>query len=138
MTSEKQAGFSLLEVIVSTAILFSVAGAFLSMTAANGVLLTREHSLMQNVYELSELAEEGQGEWTGEELEIIFEGEEEDASEIFGKYIVTSEGGDSMTYYKGDSMRNRDGFTLLELVAALSLSAVIGIWAAGFFRQSDA
>ena len=53
MTSEKQAGFSLLEVIVSTAILFSVAGAFLSMTAANGVLLTREHSLMQNVYELS-------------------------------------------------------------------------------------
>ena len=32
MTSEKQAGFSLLEVIVSTAILFSVAGAFLSMT----------------------------------------------------------------------------------------------------------
>ena len=90
MTSEKQAGFSLLEVIVSTAILFSVAGAFLS----------REHSLMQNVYELSELAEEGQGEWTGEELEIIFEGEEEDASEIFGKYIVTSEGGDSMTYYK--------------------------------------
>lgn len=77
MTSEKQAGFSLLEVIVSTAILFSVAGAFLSMTAANGVLLTREHSLMQNVYELSELAEEGQGEWTGEELEIIFEGEEE-------------------------------------------------------------
>lgn len=47
MTSEKQAGFSLLEVIVSTAILFSVAGAFLSMTAANGVLLTREHSLMQ-------------------------------------------------------------------------------------------
>ena len=53
MTSEKQAGFSLLEVIVSTAILFSVAGAFLSMTAANGVLLTREHSLMQNAYELS-------------------------------------------------------------------------------------
>ena len=91
MTSEKQAGFSLLEVIVSTAILFSVAGAFLSMTAANGVLLTREHSLMQNAYELSELAEE---------LEIIFEGEEEGASEIFGKYIVTSEGGDSMTYYK--------------------------------------
>lgn len=33
--------------------------------------------MMQNAYELSELAEEGQGEWTGEELEIIFEGEEE-------------------------------------------------------------
>ena len=59
MTSEKQAGFSLLEVIVSTAILFSVAGAFLSMTAANGVLLTREHSLMQNVYELSDIVNIG-------------------------------------------------------------------------------
>ena len=50
--------------------------------------------------QMSELAEEGQGEWTGEQLEIIFEGEEDDASEIFGKDIVTSEGGDSMTYYK--------------------------------------
>lgn len=35
MTSEKQAGFSLLEVIVSTAILFSVAGAFFSMCRAS-------------------------------------------------------------------------------------------------------
>ena len=34
---------------------------------------------------------------------------------------------------KGIPMRNRDGFTLLELVAALSLSVVIGIWVAGFF-----
>lgn len=40
---EKQAGFSLVEVVVSTAILFSVAGAFLAMTAANGKLLAREH-----------------------------------------------------------------------------------------------
>lgn len=44
MTSEKQAGFSLLEVIVSNSHPLFVAGAFLSMTAANGVLLTREHS----------------------------------------------------------------------------------------------
>ena len=36
---EKQAGFSLVEVVVSTAILFSVAGAFLAMTAANGNFL---------------------------------------------------------------------------------------------------
>ena len=79
---EKQAGFSLVEVVVSTAILFSVAGAFLAMTAANGKLLAREHSLVQGAYELSALAQKG------------------DASEIFGKYIVTSEGGDSMTYYK--------------------------------------
>lgn len=48
---EKQAGFSLVEVVVSTAILFSVAGAFLAMTAANGKLLTREHSLVQGAYE---------------------------------------------------------------------------------------
>lgn len=75
---------------------------------------------------------------TGEELEIIFEGEEEGASEIFGKYIVTSEGGDSMTYYKRGSKRNRDGFTLLELVAALSLSAVHRDLGSRLFRQSDA
>ena len=50
---EKQAGFSLVEVVVSTAILFSVAGAFLAMTAANGKLLAREHSLVQGAYELS-------------------------------------------------------------------------------------
>ena len=48
---EKQAGFSLVEVVVSTAILFSVAGAFLAMTAANGKLLAREHSLVQGAYE---------------------------------------------------------------------------------------
>ena len=35
-------------------------------------------------------------------------------------------------------MRNRDGFTLLELVAALSLSAVIGDLGSRLFRQSDA
>ena len=55
---EKQAGFSLVEVVVSTAILFSVAGAFLAMTAANGKLLAREHSLVQGAYELSALAQQ--------------------------------------------------------------------------------
>lgn len=30
-------------------------------------------------------------------------------------------------------MKGREGFTLLELIAALSISAVIGVWAAGFF-----
>ena len=47
---EKKAGFYLVEVVVSTAILFSVAGAFLAMTAANGKLLAREHSLVPVSY----------------------------------------------------------------------------------------
>ena len=36
---EKRAGFSLVEVVVSTAILFFIAAAFLTMTAANGKIL---------------------------------------------------------------------------------------------------
>ena len=80
---EKQAGFSLVEVVVSTAILFSVAGAFLAMTAANGKLLAREHSLVQGAYELSALAQKGEGSPTGEKFEVIFQGNEGDALEVF-------------------------------------------------------
>ncbi len=54
---ENRLDFPLVEVVVSTAILFSVAGAFLAMTAANGKLLAREHSLVQGAYELSALAQ---------------------------------------------------------------------------------
>ena len=79
---EKQAGFSLVEVVVSTAILFSVAGAFLAMTAANGKLLAREHSLVQGAYELSALAQKGEGSPTGETFEVIFQGNEGDALEV--------------------------------------------------------
>ena len=82
---EKQAGFSLVEVVVSTAILFSVAGAFLAMTAANGKLLAREHSLVQGAYET---------------FEVIFQWNEGDALEVFSGYKVTDENGDGMTYYK--------------------------------------
>ena len=85
---EKQAGFSLVEVVVSTAILFSVAGAFLAMTAANGKLLAREHSLVQGAYELSALAKKGEGSPTGETFEV------------FSGYKVTDENGDGMIYYK--------------------------------------
>ena len=93
---EKQAGFSLVEVVVSTAILFSVAGAFL----ANGKLLAREHSLVQGAYELSALAQKGEGSPTGETFEVIFQGNEGDALEVFSGYKVTDENGDGMTYYK--------------------------------------
>ena len=95
---EKQAGFSLVEVVVSTAILLSVAGAFLAMTAANGKLLAREHSL--GAYELSALAQKGEGSPTGETFEVIFQGNEGDALEVFSGYKVTDENGDGMTYYK--------------------------------------
>ena len=97
---EKRAGFSLVEVVVSTAILFSVAGAFLAMTAANGKLLAREHSLVQGAYELSALAKKGEGSPTGETFEVIFQGNEGDALEVFSGYKVTDENGDGMTYYK--------------------------------------
>ena len=107
---EKQAGFSLVEVVVSTAILFSVAGAFLAMTAANGKLLAmtaangkllaREYSLVQGAYELSALAQKGEGSPTGEKFEVIFQGNEGDALEVFSGYKVTDENGDGMTYYK--------------------------------------
>ena len=97
---EKQAGFSLVEVVVSTAILFSVAGAFLAMTAANGKLLAREHSLVQGAYELSALAQKGEGSPTGETFEVIFQGNEGDALEVFSGYKVTDENGDGMTYNK--------------------------------------
>ena len=96
---EKQAGFSLVEVVVSTAILFSVAGAFLAMTAANGKLLAREHSLVQGAY-VSALAQKGEGSPTGETFEVIFQGNEGDALEVFSGYKVTDENGDGMTYYK--------------------------------------
>lgn len=100
---EKQAGFSLIEVVVSTAILFSVAGAFLSMTAANGKILSREHKLVQSAYELSALAEKGEGEPAGEGFEVIFQGKEGDASEMFAGYEVTDENGNAMTYYKREN-----------------------------------
>lgn len=100
---EKQAGFSLVEVVVSTAILFSVAGAFITMTAANGKLLSREHSLVQGAYELSALAQKGEGEPTGEEFEVIFQGKEGDVMEVFAGYKVTDEKGDAMTYYKREN-----------------------------------
>ena len=87
---EKQAGFSLVEVVVSTAILFSVAGE----------LLAREHSLVQGAYELSALAQKGEGSPTGETFEVIFQGNEGDALEVFSGYKVTDENGDGMTYYK--------------------------------------
>ena len=100
---EKQAGFSLLEVVISTGILVIVAGAFLTMTAANGTILLRERSLAQNAYELSAMAENGEGEPLGEELELVFEGDGGSVSEIFGKYKVENEKGDTMTYYKRES-----------------------------------
>ena len=100
---ERQAGFSLLEVIISTGLLVIVAGAFLTMAAANGTLLLRERSLAQNTYELSAMAENGEGESLGEELELVFEGEAGSVSEIFGKYKVENEKGDAMTYYKRET-----------------------------------
>lgn len=98
---EKQAGFSLVEVVVSTAILFSVAGVFLAMTAANGKLLAREHSLvpglLMNCQPLPKRVKEAQ---QVKHLKSFFRGMKEDALEVFSGYKVTDENGDGMTYYK--------------------------------------
>ena len=102
---EKQAGFSLVEVVVSTAILFSVAGAFLAMTAANGKLLAREHSLVQGAYELSALAQKGEGSPTGETFEVIFQGNEGDAQEVFSGYKVTDENGVRLFWQSADGVQ---------------------------------
>ena len=37
---------------------------------------------------------------TGEKFEVIFQGNEGDALEVFSGYKVTDENGDGMTYYK--------------------------------------
>lgn len=100
---EKRAGFSLVEVVVSTAILFFIAAAFLTMTAANGKILSKEHLLVQGAYELSALAENGEGEPMVENFEVIFQGKEGEVSEVFAGYKVTDENGDEMIYYKRES-----------------------------------
>ena len=106
------------------------------MTAANGKLLAREHSLVQGAYELSALAQKGEGSPTGETFEVIFQGNEGDALEVFSGYKVTDENGDGMTYYKkGRSMKSKEGFTLLE-PTSFFLSAQWWLYGRPAFWQS--
>ena len=49
---------------------------------------------------MSALAQKGEGSPTGETFEVIFQGNEGDAQEVFSGYKVTDENGDGMIYYK--------------------------------------
>ena len=55
-------GFTLIEIVVSTALLAVVCTGFLMMTAANAGQLSGEQRLEQSNYNLSALAGEGEGE----------------------------------------------------------------------------
>lgn len=90
-------GFTLIEVVVATALLAVVCTGFLTMTAANGSLLTREHRLDRSNYDLSARAGDGQGEITGEVLTVEFTVDRENegryqadqVEEIFEQYEIS-------------------------------------------------
>ena len=92
-------GFTLIEVIASTALLMVTATGFLMMTGANTGLLAKEHRLDQSNYRLSAMAEEGLGEATGAELVVEFSMEGDSgypdagAEEIFYQYSVREDEG---------------------------------------------
>lgn len=101
-------GFTLIEVVVSTALLAVVCTGFLMMTAANAGQISREQRMEQSNYSLSARAGEGEGEPTGETIAVEFSLEEADqVQEIFEQYEITESGedtgnymGNHMTFYR--------------------------------------
>ena len=97
-------GFTLIEIVVSTALLAVVCTGFLMMTAANAGQLCGEQRLEQSNYNLSALAGEGEGEPTGETIAVEFGLEEENGvREIFEQYEITEseeDTGNHMTFYR--------------------------------------
>lgn len=91
---EGQEGFTLLEVVVSTALLLIAATGFLMMASANAGLLAKEHRVDQSNYRIGAMAEQGKGEATGESLAVEFSMEDNSAwgktgaREVFYQYIV--------------------------------------------------
>lgn len=71
-------GFTLIEVVVSTALLAVVCTGFLMMTAANTSQLSGEQSLERSNYDLSARAGVGEGDPTGETIAVEFSLEEKD------------------------------------------------------------
>lgn len=97
-------GFTLIEVVASTALLAVVCTGFLMMAAANAGQISREQRLEQSNYDLSARAGEGEGEPTGETIAVEFSLEEREAVlEIFEQYEITEPGedtGNHMTFYR--------------------------------------
>ena len=107
-------GFTLIEVVVSTALLAVVCTGFLMMTAANTSQLSGEQSLERSNYDLSTRAGVGEGDPTGETIAVEFSLEEKDgdteygytenlAQEIFEQYEIfesEEDTGNHMTFYR--------------------------------------
>lgn len=66
-----RAGFSLVEVIVSVALIALISTGFLYMMAANSELLSREYRLDRSSYELGALADRGEGR-AGEKVLTVY------------------------------------------------------------------
>lgn len=97
-------GFTLIEVVVSTALLAVVCTGFLMMTAANAGQMSREQRLEQSNYILSARAGQGEGDPTGETIAVEFslDGTNQ-VREIFEQYEITESGedaGNHMTFYR--------------------------------------
>jgi prepilin-type N-terminal cleavage/methylation domain-containing protein len=93
-------GFTLIEIVVSTALLAVVCTGFLMMTAANAGQLSGEQRLEQSNYNLSALAGEGAGETIAVEFGLE---EENGVREIFEQYEITEseeDTGNHMTFYR--------------------------------------
>lgn len=86
VSRSSRGGFTLIEIVVSTALLAVVCTGFLMMTAANAGQLSGEQRLEQSNYNLSALAGEGEG-----------------VREIFEQYEITEseeDTGNHMTFYR--------------------------------------
>lgn len=105
-----QEGFTLIEVVVSTALLVIAATGFLMMAGTNAGLLAKEHRLDQSNYRIGSMAEEGKGETTGESLTVKFSMEDgsccpgQEAWEVFDQYMVRDQG--SSQEEQGESTGN--------------------------------
>ena len=104
VSRSSRGGFTLIEIVVSTALLAVVCTGFLMMTAANAGQLAGEQRLEQSNYNLSALAVEGEGEPTGETIAVEFGLEEGNGvREIFEQYEITEseeDTGNHMTFYR--------------------------------------
>ena len=76
-------GFSLIEAVLSAALILLGATAFLTMAAANGKLLLQSGRIAKDSYGW---AADGEGEKTGETMEVIFQKDGEEAVEVFDQY----------------------------------------------------
>ena len=101
-------GFTMIEVVVSTALLIVTVSGFLMMTGYNTSLLARDRKLDRSNYHLSAMAAEGEGETTGRNFTVEFtmedsNGSEVQVEEIFDEYSVSGTWGEtesSMTFYR--------------------------------------